>query len=671
MSTTARPPSHLNGTGVVPAELVREAEFLQNILQIRDQVFASKHPRIHLPPKVIEQVAPRLPHSTPRKKSSTHGTPNGTAPQLSSPRPDSSLQHPTPPLPPTQRPYSSTSPAGIDPVLLTKSDHLIKAELQLKRQQIERQLKDQFDKRGRGNDAEEREALINVEECLIQAHLRVPPVCGLRSTTNNSDGAESFDENSYYSSKANSWSSDEVDVNASAHADATSPLTTQAKPTVGSVVSQSRPVEPTVIDLDEEAYEPADDIEIYEPDSLLQDDAEEEDYSPPPADPGPSEPFRGRARARGAGNGGTNGWSRRQSPAGPTAPLQNPRKRRREEKRDEKRRPQPVSKRAVPSPEPYIKQEEAPSPPPFATYSEGQASKRRALPSLAGDMEVIALQDDVRAQPVYYREPEPASRPYREVEEPCSPTVVHVPQQRRRQRDEQDLRRVASLHYARRPYSPASGAEMFPMGEARQVRAMSQAFGDRSEAALYREGSVRASGGPSYVCERSRSPVMQYFSRQPSPVLLAPPPRRIVVDQYGNKYYAAPVDGREPMAAPGRRIDVDAYYERAVTREPAMRAPVRAEVYEDEMGARMPPPRRRFVETWEGEVMERASSRRPVEVEYRPMGPPGGFSMRAESVRRDVGEGYLRHESVGGFVRGPRSVRYVDEDLSLAQENEA
>lgn len=622
-----------------------EIEFLQKILQIRNQVFASKHPRIHLPAKVIEQVAPRLSHSTPKNKPSTNGTPNGIAPQLSSPHPSSSLKHPTPLLPPTQRPYSSTL-SGIDPVLLTKSDHLIKAELQLKRQQIERQIKDQFDKRGRGNDAEEREALINVEECLVQAHLRVPPVCGLRSTANNSDGAESFDENSYYSSKANSWSSDEVDVNASAHADATSPLTKQAKQTVGSVVSQSRPVEPTVIDLDEEAYEPADDIEIYEPDSLLQDDAEEEDYSPPPADIGPSEPSRGRTRARGPGNGGTNGWSRRQSPAGPAAPLQNPRKRRREEKRDEKRRQQPVSKRAVPSPEPYIKQEEAPSPPVFTTYSEGQASKRRAVPSSAVDMEVVPLQEDVGAHPIYYREPEPASRPYRAVEEAHSPTVVHVPHQRRRLRDE-DLRRVASLHYARRPYSPGGGGgEMFAMGEARPLRAVSQAFGDGSAPALYREGSIRAAGGPSYVRERSRSPVMQYFSRQPSPVMLAPPPRRIVVDQYGNKYYAAPMDGREPMPPPSRRIDVDAYYERAVTHEPMMRAPVRTEVYGDEVEMRMPPPRRRYVEAWEGETMERASSRRPVEVEYRSMGP-SRYSMRAESVRHDVGEGYMRYVEDG------------------------
>jgi len=309
MSTTAVQSPHLNGTSAVPATVLREAEFLQSILQIRDQVFTSKHPRIRLPPKVIEQVAPRFKQITPNKFT-TNGTPNGTASHLVPPRSGSSLQQPASPVPPTQRPYSATSSSNIDPILLTKSEHLIKAELQLKRQQIERSLKDQFDKKGRNNDTEEREAHINVEECLMQAHLRVPPISGLRSTTNNSDGAESFDENSYYSSKADSWSSEEVERSQNASADATGSLMLQTKQSAKHVNTRSRPEEPTVIDLDEEAYEPADDIEIYEPDStLLLEDAEEEDYSPPPADIGPNESHRGRARDRGAqNNSGTNGY---------------------------------------------------------------------------------------------------------------------------------------------------------------------------------------------------------------------------------------------------------------------------------------------------------------------------------------------------------------------------
>jgi hypothetical protein len=314
MSTFAAAPPYLNGTGVVPTEVLREADFLQQLLKIRDEVFASKHPRIHLPAKVIEQVAPRLPQTTPPTRPTTNGTPNGiSASQLFPPRSNSSLQAPSaanefvPPVPPTQRPFSAISASSsIDPVLLTKSDQLIRAELQLKRQQIERQLKDQFDKKGRGNDTDEREAHLNVEECLIQAQLRVPPVSGIRSTTNNSDGAESFDENSYYSSKADSWSSrsEETDPKHIAHADRAESLTSQAK----HLTNVRAP--PAVIDLDEEAYEPVDDIEIYEPEpATLLDDAEEEDYSPPPADIVANEPSRGRGRDRGNQNhNGPNGY---------------------------------------------------------------------------------------------------------------------------------------------------------------------------------------------------------------------------------------------------------------------------------------------------------------------------------------------------------------------------
>lgn len=308
MSSTATAPlSHLNSAGAVSAEVLREAEFLQKILQIRDDVFASKHPRIHLPAKVIEQVAPRLTQAA-SSRPTINGTSTGSSSHLLPPRPASSGRPPTSTIPPTQtqRPFSNkSSSSSIDPVLLTKSEHLVRAEQQLKRQQIERSLKDQFDRKGRNNDVDEREALIDVEQCLIKAHQLVPPISGLPSTANNSDGVESFDENSYYSSKADSWSP-EPDRTDYSHAAAT-PLTPQTQQTAQQVTVHTRPANPPVIDLDEEAYEPADDIEIYEPEpaQVNEDGDEEEDYSPPPADIGPSEPARGRGRNR---NGGTNGY---------------------------------------------------------------------------------------------------------------------------------------------------------------------------------------------------------------------------------------------------------------------------------------------------------------------------------------------------------------------------
>jgi hypothetical protein len=276
-------------------------------------------------------------------------------------------------------------------------------------------------------------------------------------------------------------------------------------------------------------------------------------------------------------------------------------------------------------------------------------------------------------QPVYYRDQEPVSPSYREFHEPASPGTVIRTSQRKPQRDDQDLRRVASLQHARRPYSP--GGEMYAAPEPRQIRAVSHAFFERTEPPMYREASARPSAAPRYVRDRSRSPVYEHLSRQQSPMLMAPPPRRVVVDQYGNKYYAAPVDARESMAPPSRRVEVDPYHERAVTREPTMRAPARTELYEEQPVQRMmPPPRPRYVEA-EPEMIEspyrqREASRRPVEMEYRPvpqyeeMGPPReyassrSYSMRPEVVRREVPEGYVRHESIQPSVVRVSQPRY-------------
>ena len=324
------------------------------------------------------------------------------------------------------------------------------------------------------------------------------------------------------------------------------------------------------------------------------------------------------------------------------------------------------------SPEPYIK-EEPQSPPPF---TELQPSKRRALQSLPNDVEVMSPRESARMQPVYYRE----------YDEPTSPTVIHAPQ-RRPQREDQDLRRVASLQYARRPYSPGGGGggEVYAApSEFRPVHAASHAYVDRPEVPVFREPSSRASMAPRYIRDRSRSPIYEPM----------PPPRRIVVDQYGNKYYAAPIDARESAAPPSRRVEIDPYYERAITREPTVRAPVRSEIYEDELGQRMPPPppppppSRRYLEA-EPELIEarpsrqREASRRPVEIEYRPqeiverrpvpqyeeMGPPQympsrAYSVRPEVVRKEIPEGYVRHESIQpGSIRASAQPRYREVSL--------
>lgn len=169
--------------------------------------------------------------------------------------------------------------------------------------------------------------------------------------------------------------------------------------------------------------------------------------------------------------------------------------------------------------------------------------------------------------------------------------------------------------------------------------------------------------------------------------MMAPPPRRIFVDELGNRYLAAPMDVRESMPPP-RRVEVDPYYERAVTREPMLRAP---RGYEEE-GLMMPPPPRRYVAAPDVEYVEarsyrqREASQRPVDVDYpargvaerRPMvqyeemGPPReyipsrGYSVRPEVVRREIPEEYapMRHESVAPRYVSVAAPRY--RELSVA-----
>ncbi|KAK5276851.1 hypothetical protein LTR16_010600, partial [Cryomyces antarcticus] len=72
---------------------------------------------------------------------------------------------------------------------------------------------------------------------------------------------------------------------------------------------------------------------------------------------------------------------------------------------------------------------------------------------------------------------------------------------------------------------------------------------------------------------------------------MAPPPapRRVVVDQYGTEYYAAPAAGETRHS-----VAPQPYYDRALSRDPVMRAPARVVEYdEDGRFDNMPPPRPR------------------------------------------------------------------------------
>ncbi|KAK7611600.1 hypothetical protein JOL62DRAFT_500790, partial [Phyllosticta paracitricarpa] len=564
----------------------RHADFYAQLAQLRDQVLAGKHPHFKIPDHVLEKFAPQPVQSRP-SPTSRNGPVNGTLP------------HPLPPHPLGHSPYTSTPthassrsasaqyPAvpkppssEIDPVLLTKSDDLIRAEIQLKRQRVERLLKDQVEQRrvqSKDRDvSQDAGPELDVAQILAQVQQKVPPVSALPQDTNsNSPASDSFDENSYYSSQANSWSSEESLGNActaealvsrAAHGNADS-----AKDD-GLFLSQR---------------ELNDDLNLV-------DDGEESDYEPPGAEAfAPSSPRNANRGKRNASRNENEPRSGRQSPAAPRNQNNNSRKRRREQKEAQKE-PQKrnTNKRVADSPEPYIKEEPV-SPQPLGALPESSSDAARRGRAGADDVEIISPRE--ARPPVYYVEYEqPLQAPRYEME----PEVVRVPSRvayrRVAERDDHDLRRYASLQYARRPYSP----QPIPYEPIRYVEAPPNA------APIYREGSVRPS--PRYIrSERSLSPPYgpDPYQRMRTPAMMAPPPRprRIVVDQYGNRYYAEPAapDMRASVAPPMRVRSgavEEMLYERSRTRAPTLQPVARAVEYEDEGVQRMPPPpqHRRF-----------------------------------------------------------------------------
>lgn len=264
---------------------------------------------------------------------------------------------------------------------------------------------------------------------------------------------------------------------------------------------------------------------------------------------------------------------------------------------------------ASPEAEPYIKPEPM-SPPTFVGVPISR-TRGGAYP-IPSDVEIVSPRE-FRPRDAYYpqqqqpRQSHPQPYPYVHPSSPAASQMAppSVPYQRPR-RDDQDLRRVASLHAAQRPYSPPEPRVYSPVGP---YRAVSMQHPDTRVAQLPRyhdETDRQLHYGRS---QRSLSPpqLRQYrdahMDRLASPAMMAPPPpptaRRIVVDQYGNRYYAAepePVLSRASVA-PSMRGEPETMYERAPSRASVAYAPMPARsVYRDaELGSMPPPPSRRVV----------------------------------------------------------------------------
>ena len=219
--------SHVSN-GLNDASLcTKERREYENILKLRDEVFSGTHPRLRLLTKAASTITPVAIKSLPRpapQLSNGHTTPS----QLTIPKEDAhskpfqisnSLTKPLP-LKPSNTRLPSTSgsgSSGLDPIFLTKSEDLVRAEMRLERQRIERSLEEQVyqKKIAFKQRISEQEAVpdFDVSDVLYQAQQLVKPLTANEDTGANGtvSSSDSFDENTFYSSQVNESTTEEAD----------------------------------------------------------------------------------------------------------------------------------------------------------------------------------------------------------------------------------------------------------------------------------------------------------------------------------------------------------------------------------------------------------------------------------------------------------------------------
>ncbi|KAK3110488.1 hypothetical protein LTR53_015170 [Teratosphaeriaceae sp. CCFEE 6253] len=617
--------ARMNGT-VTPTAAEDEQLYAQ-LLQLQAVVLAGKHAQFKLPPAAVEQLKTLLPpalvtnHSAHATNLVTSTAAKGNA------------------LP------GLGAHASLDPIFLEKSDNLVRAETRLKRQRLEHDLQTHMDQRRHVRVGRESElggmSAIPTDEILRIALDRVKPVSGLKSVKPTSaftagferlDGAPptagdvpaaprrnvpasilqtAFDALPHVYTNGAEDDYDPEDEDEYTPPDAARPL------------YQSRP-NPAQQDTQE------DDNSDYEPGEITQQSAVPMRYPLPPsatqrsprvirnhlthiAAPQPSRvsplaTAKGQSMELELVNGRPEivNKSTASPPAGVARKKRNKKRKREPEpsNRAKKRR----DREAFHSPtspaqrEPYIKDEPV-SPPPFVNTvlapPYAHASYRIQPP------QIDLVSPRVDAQPRNPLQPQPSGLRY-ELARPASPVVdrnASPAAYRPVQRDTQDLRRVASLHYAQHPASPAdrtyspvgpyrAASSSYPESQPLRYLPQSEMAGTArySEAAPEpRIQSVRTErvASPPRMQENQHS-----YVRAQSPAIMAPPSKRIVVDQYGNRYYASepmPLSARASVAPLERQPEPQPGHDRAPSRTSLAYAPAPPARYEP-VDSRMAPP---------------------------------------------------------------------------------
>ena len=217
-----RPP--VNGIAYTERELKEILEY-EKILNIRDEIFAGTHPRLKIPASALPK-GPSYPSQAPHMPAVQSHAPqsmNGNTPLRNDVQVKNGIAAQAngllTALPNKQRPpITKASSSEIDPIFLTKSDVLYRSELQLKRQKIERSLKDQVELKRFQSRQDTALAEANpdfvVSDVLAKALDLVKPFVPSRvpRANGNSAASDSFDENDLYSSKAGDSTTDTGEI---------------------------------------------------------------------------------------------------------------------------------------------------------------------------------------------------------------------------------------------------------------------------------------------------------------------------------------------------------------------------------------------------------------------------------------------------------------------------
>lgn len=763
-ATHLTPGSMASSVSIAPNE-VREYE---RILKISDEIFSGTHPRLKVPQHVLRKPGARLGQngaSTPvaaKNKSDalvadvpseTSSAPYNFQPSSAS----GNLPFPTPPNAPPSTRLAPKPASEINPILLTKSDDLVRAELGLQRQRLERTLRDQLELRKQESkqkpSAQDTKPDFDVSEVLKQAQEIVRPV-SLTDPSETAGQNDSFDDNSYYSSKAPD----------------SPPMGDQPTPSpINPVAAPAPPPDMTVMEIynevqqrmktsgglsQEEIYaevaqrmielkrlealnqlgpeqerrsdhvadshipdtqkhlHPSHPETHHQPRDVQQAEAAEEaEYSPPmtmappiddreqqrggvstsskiryndrtqdfyepasprnvrvirnhitsPAAPRPSrvsplampkvpqvqhhhgEPAFESERIY------SDPESGRASPNGPVSQL-TPRKRRKMNDRGAEAQRISYRKQNDGTPATYIKAEPV-SPPPFADDPaiRGQPNAQRP---------VYIDVESPHYSPVLERPDASGRVPVSEVESYHDAFAAQGPSRsesrissRRPPRDDTDLRRVASLQYARQADYPRGYVDTDP----RDVRAASYAYVERRapEQSRYYERIQPAPSSRYVTYDEYQRPVYrdQYYEESLPAQIVPTPQRRYVYDEHGNEYEMIPSQRSQPMPPPPRPI----------SRGP----PSKGEIYDDRVPPGAPSVRAQSV------IQDPYSDRRyvqemhPPQPVYRRMASdyvrPVASERRSYAMPMEGGEPYSRSGSVQVPEYLPRRPTYVDE----------